>query len=171
MRTISKKRLIVIFVMALLCSLCFMTACGAADKGPMASMFAVKLDEKNVVTADEVTGEAAEVSEVKVGDLRIQLLSDTVLRIEERSEEDKFENRASYLVPDRSGWEKTTFDVEEKSGETLISVKKADGNATAYVVHIPDSAAGAEDVTVTKEDGAPVLFNNWLYTAMIKPLM
>lgn len=161
MRTISKKRLIAIFVMALLCSLCFMTACGAADKGPMASLFAVKLDEKNVVTADEVTGEAAGVSEVKVGDLRIQLLSDTVLRIEERSKEGKFENRASYLVPDRSGWEKTTFDVEEKSGETLISVKKADGSDVAYVVHVPENA-GAEDVTVTKEDGSPL----WNFAGM-----
>ena len=157
MRKLTKMRVILIAVMAMLCALCFFTACGAAGEGPMKSWFAATLSEKNVVTEEEVTGDPAAVSEVKVGDLRIQLLSDTVLRVEERAD-GVFENRASYLVPDRSGWEKTQFEVKEQNGETQIFVKDGESDAIAYVVHVPDGSPKAESVYVTDAAGN-VLWN------------
>lgn len=152
MKRLTKGRWFVIGALALLCTLCFLAACGARGEGPMTSMFAFTLRAENTVTPDEVVGDPVDVSEVKVDDLRIQLLSDTVLRIEERSSDGTFENRASYLVPDRSGWEPVQFDVQESEGTTLISVKDPDSLETAYVVHVPVDNPKAESVYVT--DGA-----------------
>lgn len=153
MMRLSKKRTILIVVFSLIFSLCLLTACGAKDEGPMAGLFTVQLNEKNVVTTEEVVGEPSGVSEVKVGDVRIQMLSDTVLRIEERSEEGMFENRASYLVPDRTVWEVTRFDVKTENGETQIFVKDAESLDTAYVVHAPETGATVDKVYVTDAEG------------------
>ncbi len=161
MLRLSKKRTLVLLLLALVCSLCMLAACGAADKGPMSKVFGVTLSAENTITAEEVTGEASSVSEVKVGDIRVQLLSDTVLRIEERSD-GKFENRPSYLVPDRGGWEKTVFDLKSGEGVTQILVKEADGEGVAYVVHIPDGCESVEDVFVT--DGESGLL--WEFAGM-----
>lgn len=156
MKRLSKRRLVVILVCALLCSLCFMTACGTVGKGPMADMFAEKLSAEYRVSSEEVIGDTVEVSEVKVGEnLRIQLLSETVLRIEEKSPlNGKFENRASYLVPDRSGWEQVKIKAEKDgSGATSITVFKGDSDDVAYVVHVPAGATKAESVYVTDGEG------------------
>lgn len=82
----SNVRAFILLVLTILCSLCCLTACAIADGGSEKPMFKASLSQKNTVTAEEVTGDASGVSEVKVGDLRVQLLSDTALRIEERAE-------------------------------------------------------------------------------------
>lgn len=105
MKIRSKKRIAAACAVAALSALCLLMAFGALDLGPMSKAFGADLEPENVVSAEEVTGDVLDVSEVKVGDVRVQLLSDTVLRVEERSN-GTFENRPSYLVPDRSGWEK-----------------------------------------------------------------
>ena len=151
-----------VLVLALLCALCIFTACGTIGKGPLAKTFAFELDEKNQVTAEEVNGETSDISEVKVGDIRVQLLSDTVLRIEERSDNGMFENRPSYLVPTREGWSGTQFEVKTGSGETQIFVKDAESLATAYIVHVPDESDTVESVYVTDEDGNAL----WNFTGM-----
>ena len=51
MRKLTKMRVILIAVMAMLCALCFFTACGAAGEGPMKSWFAATLSEKIIYTA------------------------------------------------------------------------------------------------------------------------
>ncbi len=152
MRYISKHRLAVVLILALLCVLCIFTACGAKGVGPMANVFKPRLSSQYIVSDEEVNGEATGISEVKVGDVRIQLLSDTLLRIEERSG-GKFENRASYLVPDRSVWSAVEFDVKETGDTTQISVKDPDSLETAYVVHVPNSGATVSSVYVTDESG------------------
>lgn len=158
---LSKKRLTLVLVLALLCALSIVMACGTVGKGPMAKIFAFELNEENRVTPDEVSGEPSDISEVKIGDLRVQLLSDTLFRIEERSN-GKFENRPSYLVPTREGWEETQFEVRTGNGETQIFVKDAESLATAYVVHVPDESATADSVYVTDGNGKAL----WNFTGM-----
>ena len=152
----SNVRAFILLVLTILCSLCCLTACAIADGGSEKPMFKVSLSQKNTVTAEEVTGDASGVSEVKVGDLRVQLLSDTVLRIEERAQSGKFENRPSYLVPDRGGWEPAVFEVREDENVTQIFVKDAESSDVAYVVHIPAGSSSAASVYVTDEEGEPL---------------
>ena len=161
MKVRSKKRIAAACAVAALSALCLLMAFGALDMGPMSKAFGADLEPENVVSAEEVTGEILDISEVKVGDVRVQLLSDTVLRVEERSN-GTFENRPSYLVPDRGGWEKTQIEVKSKEGETQIYVKAEDSPSTAYVVHVPEQDARVEDVYVTDEEGKLL----WNFTGM-----
>lgn len=158
----SNVRAFILLVLTILCSLCCLTACAIADGGSEKPMFKASLSQKNTVTAEEVTGDASGVSEVKVGDLRVQLLSDTVLRIEERAQSGKFENRPSYLVPDRGGWEPAVFEVREDENVTQIFVKDAESSDVAYVVHIPAGSSSAASVYVTDEEGEPL----WHFAGM-----
>ena len=161
MKIRSKKRIAAACAVAALSALCLLMAFGALDMGPMSKAFGADLEPENVVSAEEVTGDVLDISEVKVGDVRVQLLSDTVLRVEERSN-GTFENRPSYLVPDRGGWEKMQIEVKSKEGETQIYVKAADSPSTAYVVHVPEQDAQVEDVYVTDESGKLL----WNFTGM-----
>ncbi len=84
------------------------------------------------------------VSTIEVGDVRIQLLSDTLVRIEDRGPKG-FENRPSYIVSNRSDWEPVEYTMTMGGGETVISTAN-------YVVHIPQGGS-AEEVYVRGGEG------------------
>lgn len=85
-------------------------------------------------------------STVIQGDLRIQLLSPTLLRIEEKGAKG-FEDRASYIVSNREDWDKVAYTLENVSGGKNIVTE-------TYTVHIPDGAKAA-DVYVTDASATP----------------
>jgi len=89
-------------------------------------------------------GDASNVAAVTVGDVRIQLLSDTLVRIEQKGEKG-FENRESYIVSNRSNWQNVEFTQSVENDETVISTSE-------YIVHVP-SGAQAEEVYVTDKNG------------------
>ena len=100
-----------------------------------------------------VTPVENEITSVEIGSVRVQLLSDTLVRIEEKGAKG-FENRPSYIVSNRTEWEEVEYERTEADGETLLGTEN-------YVVHVPDGGS-AEDVYVSDNSGAVL----WTFTGM-----
>ena len=80
------------------------------------------------------------VTVVELGNVRIQLLSETIVRIENKGPKG-FEDRPSYIVLNRENYDKVNYTVEKQNGVTLIKTAK-------YTVHLPDGGS-AEDTYIT----------------------
>lgn len=89
---------------------------------------------------EQIGPELEGISTIEAGNLRIQLLSDTLIRIEEKGPKG-FENRDSYIVANRDDWDTVKYTVVDTETEKQIVT-------SSYTVHIP-SGAGADDVFVT----------------------
>lgn len=76
-------------------------------------------------------------STVEIENVRVQLLSDTLVRIEMKGYKG-FENRASLNVVNRVNWEKIPYTMQKGNGETVINTEK-------YSVHIPDGLSENPD--------------------------
>ncbi len=105
-------------------------------------------------TEPRTTTESGLVSKV-IGDVRIQILSETLVRIEERAPSGEFEDRATYRIVNRDDWEGADTQITE-DGDTVTL-------ATAgYTVVVP---ANAQDFTgIQILDAAGGLL--WEYTEM-----
>ena len=88
----------------------------------------------------------------EIGDVRVQLLSDTLVRIEDRTENGMFENRESWIVTNRLAWAGTEGEVVEEGGATKVVTEN-------YTVVVPDGG-DAEDVFILDADGNEL----WAYT-------
>ena len=74
----------------------------------------------------------------EIGDVRVQLLSDTLVRIEDRTENGMFENRESWIVTNRLAWAGTegeaAFGLNDRVSRMLMQafpqLKLANGEAT-----------------------------------------
>ncbi len=73
-----------------------------------------------------------EPNSVTVGNVRVQLLTDSLVRIEMKGSKG-FEDRASFNVIKRTDWDDVAYTTETTDKETLITTAK-------YVVHIPNKA-------------------------------
>ena len=60
----------------------------------------------------------SKVSVVELGDVRIQLLSDTIVRIENKGPKG-FEDRPSYIVTNREDYDKISYTLEKSNGITI----------------------------------------------------
>lgn len=96
--------------------------------------------------------EKVDISTIEFGDLRIQLLSNTIVRVENKGAKG-FEDRPSYIVQNRDRYEEVSFTLEETAEEGHV-IKTAN-----YYVHIP-SGATAEDVYITTAFGDKL----WAYS-------
>ena len=81
----------------------------------------------------------------EIGDVRVQLLSDTLVRIENRTESGMFENRESWIVTNRLAWAGTEGELVEENGATKVVTEN-------YTVVVPDGG-DAEDVYILDADG------------------
>lgn len=79
------------------------------------------------------------------GEVRVELLSDSLVRIETRGARG-FENRPSFTVEKRSGWSKVEFTKEKENGYTLISTDE-------YTVYVPENAASAKGCLIKDKNG------------------
>ena len=84
-------------------------------------------------------------SYVTVGEMRVELLSDTLVRIEQKGPRG-FENRPSFTVQKRTGWEKIEFTQKTESGKVYIQTKE-------YTVCLPENASSPEGAFVTDKNG------------------
>lgn len=91
------------------------------------------------------------VSSIVVGNLRVQLLSESVVRIENKGPKG-FEDRPSYIVPNRTNWETVEYTEKEENAEKIIET-------ASYQVHIPTDAK-AENVYITDLEGEKL----WSYS-------
>ena len=87
-------------------------------------------------------------SYVVEGNVRVELLSDTLVRIETKGPKG-FENRPSFTVEKRTGWDDIAF---TKSSEGSFTVIKTE----LYSVYLPENASNAENAYITDENGETV---------------
>ena len=104
-------------------------------------------ENKPTVPEDSINDK---ISVVELGDVRIQLLSDTIVRIENKGPKG-FEDRPSYIVTNRDNYERINYTIEESNGITMIKTSK-------YIVCVPKGAV-AEDTYVTDLNGEKL----WAY--------
>lgn len=84
-------------------------------------------------------------STVVVGEMRVQLLSDTLVRIEKEGPRG-FENRSSFTVQKRSGWDDIEYTQSTSDDFVVISTEN-------YTVYVPDNADSAESCFITDKKG------------------
>ena len=92
----------------------------------------------------DLTDKEKGVTSITVDNVRVQLLSDTLIRIE-NAINGEFEDRPSYIVQNREDWYLVDYTLSEQSGETVISTEH-------YIVRVPVGGK-AEDVYVTYTNG------------------
>ena len=78
---------------------------------------------------------------VTVGNVRVQLLSDTIVRLEVKGPKG-FEDRPSFHVTKRTNWDKVAYETSTTDGVTVIT-------ANAYKIYIPEKAKTLKDVYIT----------------------
>ena len=88
---------------------------------------------------------------VTEGSVRVQLLRDTLVRIEAEGPKG-FENRPSFTVEKRTGWDEVPFTEKEENGFHVIVTEK-------YSVFVPLGADGAEGCFITDGSGSEL----WRY--------
>ena len=84
-------------------------------------------------------------STVIVGEMRVQLLSDTLVRLEKEGPRG-FENRSSFTVQKRTGWDTVEFTESKNNGYSVITTDN-------YTVYVPENATSCEGAFVTDENG------------------
>ncbi len=89
----------------------------------------------------------------EIGNVRVQLLSDTLVRIENKTD-GGFENRESYIVTNRLDWAGTEGEKISENGVTKIVTEK-------YTVVVPDGG-NAENAYITDNVGKTL----WTFTGM-----
>ena len=95
--------------------------------------------------------EDQEMSVIELGDLRVQLLSDSIVRIENKGPKG-FEDRPSYIVLNREEYDHVDYTVENRDGVILVKTAK-------YTVHIPEGGK-AEDAYITNSQNERI----WTYS-------
>ena len=88
---------------------------------------------------------------IELNDLRIELLTNTIVRIENKGPKG-FEDRPSYIVLNRDNYEEVAFAIEKNNGTTFIKTAN-------YTVCVPDGAT-AEDTYITNPSGERL----WCYS-------
>ena len=83
-------------------------------------------------------------SYVIVGDMRIELLSDSLVRLEKEGPKG-FENRSSFTVQKRS-WDKINYTQKAENAYVVIETAK-------YSVYVPESAESCEGAYILAKDG------------------
>lgn len=96
---------------------------------------------------------AAQPSEEILGNVRVQLLSDTLVRIELKGQKG-FEDRPSFTVVGRDNWDAVEYTVTESEGYAVIATD-------AYSVYIPDGASSLSGCYII-DVGGEIL---WQYSA------
>ena len=84
-------------------------------------------------------------SNVIVGNVRVELLSDTLVRIETKGPKG-FENRPSFTVEKRTGWPEVAYTVSSANGTTAIQTDY-------YTVYLLSDAENADGVYITDAEG------------------
>lgn len=107
-------------------------------------------DPATTPSADPTTNPGQTVEQVEepesvtVGNIRVQLLSDTLVRLEIKGPKG-FEDRPSYHVTKRTGWDKVAYTTEAADGYTVITTD-------AYKVYIPNDAKNLVNAYITDKE-------------------
>ena len=83
---------------------------------------------------------------VTEGQVRVELLRDSLVRIEAKGPKG-FENRPSFTVEKRAGWDEVVFAEKTENGYRVIETD-------AYTVYVPLNATGADGCYITDPSGS-----------------
>lgn len=133
------------------------TGCGKDSPSPEQTTVTDPVDGSNPVSTtapdDPVTPPETKDPEeegplpasIELGKLRVQLLSDRMVRIEVRGPKG-FEDRSSFTVQKRRGWDEVSYSSETADGFTVIST-------SAYKIYIPENAKTPAGCYITDTEG------------------
>ena len=130
--------LIPIVLFSLLLS-CVLTGCDLFKKDDTPT----NSDEESNTESEQIPDDI-KISEIILGDLRVQLLSETIVRLENVGPQG-FEDRPSYIVPNRDNYSEVNYEIEEYDDCKVIKT-------SAYLVHIPTGGT-VENVYITDLKG------------------
>ena len=130
--------LIPIVLFSLLLS-CVLTGCDLFKKDDTPT----NSDEESNTESEQIP-DNIEISEIILGDLRVQLLSETIVRLENFGPQG-FEDRPSYIVPNRDNYSEVNYEIEEYDDCKVIKT-------SAYLVHVP-AGGTVENVYITDLKG------------------
>jgi alpha-glucosidase (family GH31 glycosyl hydrolase) len=91
--------------------------------------------------------------------IRIQLLSETLVRIEQKGEKD-FEDRASYIVSNRDGWKSVSYTKTIANGNVVINTSK-------YSVSVPENAQDVSGIIINDVEGESIWTDKGLTTTNV----
>lgn len=97
------------------------------------------------VCKDKCTGDHSPAMYVNIGNIRVGLLSDTVVRLEQKGSKG-FENRKSYLVSNRSDWKVPEHTETVEYGEMVITTAN-------YKIRVPQNATNLNGARIYSADG------------------
>lgn len=83
---------------------------------------------------------------ITVGKIRVQLLSDTLVRLEQAMTGTKFQDKPSFSVINRDDWYKVEYTTETEGDNTLIKTKN-------YTVVLPSNASNLNKAVVLDAEG------------------
>ncbi len=134
--------LLAIIVIAMLCACAVLVGCKNSVDEPLTDN-----PSEPPSSSDGGDGgvEEKELSQITVGNVRVQLLSETLVRIEEKGPEG-FEDRESYLITNRTDWNEVPYTAANAEGSVKIST-------SGYDVIVTENARSIEDAVVTDKDG------------------
>ena len=90
--------------------------------------------------------ERVEPNSITEGKVRVQLLSDGLVRIEAAMSDGSFQDKPSFSVINRDDWYNVEYSVESLDGEKLIKTEK-------YTVHLPENASSVSSIYITDAHG------------------
>ena len=105
---------------------------------------------KDTTQIPPTTTEPAEVrvspEEITLGKIRVQLLSDTLVRLEQAMTGNKFQDKASFAVVNRDDWYQVPYTKEVDGDNTLIKTAN-------YTVVLPTNAANLNNAKILDAEG------------------
>ncbi len=111
-----------------------------------------------VTTTTAVTTEAkvekTEPESIVVGRVRVQLLSESLVRLEQAMSNGTFQDKPSFSVTNRTEWYKVDYTKTVEGENTVISTAK-------YKIYIPTAAKNLNSIYITDKDGEIL----WTYAA------
>lgn len=145
------------------CNYALKTACLCILIFAMVFPFALirSLSESGVfaASASEAKQTGSVPTTVISGNLRIQLLSDYLVRIEEKAPKG-FEDRQTLVVQNRTDWQEVDFSMTSSGGDVLIAAEN-------YTVRIPNGATAADEVTIENKSGETLWSSNGKTTSNV----
>ncbi len=139
------------FLWLLLLIPCILVAgCGKEDIGTTspdgsAGVTTPAPDDPTPPQTDEPEDEGPLPTSIELGKIRVQLLSDRMVRVEIKGPKG-FEDRPSYTVQKRRGWDEVSYTSETKDGFTVITTD-------TYKVFVPENARNPQGCYITDTKG------------------
>ena len=141
-----KKILLVFLVLA-----CLFVISGCRDKDQpettttTTTTTTTKKDDDKKPSTDDNIPEGKEPTSIVLDKIRVQLLSDTLVRMEVKGPKG-FEDRASYTVAKRTDWEDVKYTSATEGDYTVITT-------SAYKIYVPANARTLKDSYITDTEG------------------